>query len=157
MTSVALRRVASYSETTATTTTPTPTKTKRYTILRRRKRADEGERAPWESPVISHPISSTSSTPTVSTPNRSFLNPNPDPVARGIGWRSCWTGSMAPSRPSSPRRTRSPSSLRVCARRTMRFLAVCVPVNHRTGTYHPYRAVQGGTENLASRSVCQSV
>ncbi|RZS04067.1 hypothetical protein BHM03_00034342 [Ensete ventricosum] len=84
MTSVALRRVASYSETTATTTTPTPTKTKRYTILRRRKRADEGERAPWESPVISHPISSTSSTPTVSTPNRSFLNPNPDPVARAF-------------------------------------------------------------------------
>ncbi|RWW07326.1 hypothetical protein GW17_00029297 [Ensete ventricosum] len=25
---------------------------------------------------------------------------------------------------------------------------VCVPVNHRTGTYRPYQVVQGGTENL---------
>ncbi|RZS16554.1 hypothetical protein BHM03_00048559 [Ensete ventricosum] len=32
--------------------------------------------------------------------------------------------------------------------RTARYRAVRVPVNHRTGTYRPYRVVQGGPENL---------
>ncbi|RWV78444.1 hypothetical protein GW17_00060595, partial [Ensete ventricosum] len=32
--------------------------------------------------------------------------------------------------------------------RIARYRAIHVPVNHRTGTYHPYRTVQGGTENL---------
>ncbi|RWV93515.1 hypothetical protein GW17_00044028, partial [Ensete ventricosum] len=32
--------------------------------------------------------------------------------------------------------------------RIARYRAVRVPVNHRTGMYRPYRAVQGGTENL---------
>ncbi|RRT37581.1 hypothetical protein B296_00044199 [Ensete ventricosum] len=33
--------------------------------------------------------------------------------------------------------------------RTARYRAVCVPVNHRINTYRPYRAIQGGTKNLA--------
>ncbi|RWW12316.1 hypothetical protein GW17_00024029 [Ensete ventricosum] len=31
---------------------------------------------------------------------------------------------------------------------------VRIPVNHRTDTYRPYRAVQGGTENLAQNKTC---